>query len=254
MPYGRFMIRRLKACLNGSRRPDEHPAVPVTPSDLAAAATGAAAAGAEAVHVHPRDRAGRETLHGDAVSAAVRAIRAANPGLPIGVSTGLWICGGDPSLRAAEVARWASLPASGRPDFASVNVSEPGFQELVGLLRAAGIDAEAGVWSPSDALALPGAAVSRVLIEVIDAPAASAVAVADGILAALDEVGSVEPRLLHGENDACWPLVSHAARLGLPTRIGLEDTLVGPSGEPVRDNKHLVELANGQFRACFCGT
>ncbi|MGA3154168.1 MAG: hypothetical protein ACLQK8_01395 [Streptosporangiaceae bacterium] len=31
-------IRRIKACLNGSRSPAAHPAVPVTPAELAAAA------------------------------------------------------------------------------------------------------------------------------------------------------------------------------------------------------------------------
>jgi hypothetical protein len=36
-----------------------------------------------------------------------------------------------------------------------------------------------------------------------------------------------EPRLLHGEDSACWPLIAHAGRLKLPTRVGLEDTLAG---------------------------
>jgi uncharacterized protein (DUF849 family) len=49
--------------------------------------------------------------------------------------------------------------------------------------------------------------------------------------------------LLHGEQAATWPLVRHAGRLGLPTRIGLEDVLTGPEGDPVRDNAQLVRLA-----------
>jgi uncharacterized protein (DUF849 family) len=32
-------------------------------------------------------------------------------------------------------------------------------------------------------------------------------------------------------------------RLGLPTRIGLEDITVGPAGEPVADNADLVRRA-----------
>ena len=35
----------------------------------------------------------------------------------------------------------------------------------------------------------------------------------------------------------------HAGRLGLPTRIGLEDTLVGPDAEPIDSNADLVALA-----------
>ncbi len=55
-------IRRIRACLNGGRSPDEHPAGPATPAELAAAAEGAVAAGAEAVHVHPRAGNGAESL------------------------------------------------------------------------------------------------------------------------------------------------------------------------------------------------
>ncbi|MEV4704446.1 3-keto-5-aminohexanoate cleavage protein [Actinoplanes sp. NPDC049316] len=50
------MIRRIKVCLNGGRRPEEHEGVPVTPGQLAAAAAAAVAAGA--VHLHPRDASG----------------------------------------------------------------------------------------------------------------------------------------------------------------------------------------------------
>src|ERR1700721_2665578 len=51
------------------------------------------------------------------------------------------------------------------------------------------------------------------------------------------------PRLLHGEGDSCWPLVAQAAREGLPTRIGLEDTLAGPDGRPASGNAELVRCA-----------
>ena len=53
------------------------------------------------------------------------------------------------------------------------------------------------------------------------------------------------PRLLHGEEEGCWPLVAQAAREGLPTRIGLEDTTAGPDGEPVSGNAELVRCALG---------
>src|SRR5688572_2597966 len=123
-------ISRIKACLNGGRRPDEHPAVPITADELAAAGIEAVAAGAEALHLHPRDRAGVETLEPDDISAAVVAVRRVCPGVAVGVSTGLWISGGDVARRLATVARWADLPATARPDFASVNVGEDGFAAL----------------------------------------------------------------------------------------------------------------------------
>jgi len=141
---------------------------------------------------------------------------------------------------------WAALPEPQRPDFASANVNEPGFAQLVSALRGAGIAVEAGAWSVADAEALAGAGTGgweRILVEVIGEPAARAVPVADAILARLDAVGVTGQRLLHGEGATCWPLVAHAGRLGLATRIGLEDTTMGPDGGPVTDNAALVQLA-----------
>lgn len=250
-------IERIKVCVNGRRSRAEHRAVPVTPAEVAAAAAGAVAVGAEAVHVHPRGSDGGESLLADDVAAAVGEVRRACPAVAVGVSTGLWITGGDHRARRQMVTGWAGLAAAARPDFASVNVSEPGFRELAGLLRAAAIGVEAGVWSAGDAERLaradPAVDSLRILVEVIDAPASDAVAAADTILRRLNEVGLVAPRLLHGEDAACWSLVAHAGRLGLPTRIGLEDTLVGPSGEPIGDNAELVALALAAWTSARAG-
>jgi uncharacterized protein (DUF849 family) len=186
---------------------------------------------------------GAESLDPADIGTAVAAVRSSCPGTPVGVSTGLWITGGDVARRHATVARWADLGADQRPAFASVNVGEDGFAELVALLRRAGVDVEAGVWSPPDAERLDGVPVDRILIEILDTPAADAVAVADEILGRLDRRGVTGPRLLHGEQDACWPLIAHAGRLGLPTRIGLEDTLVTDDGRPATGNADLVSRA-----------
>jgi uncharacterized protein (DUF849 family) len=236
-------IRRIKVCLNGSRTRAEHPAVPVTPAELARAAAAAVAAGAEAVHLHPRDRDGAESLAAADVGAAVAAVRESCPGTPVGVSTGLWITGGDAARRHDAVTGLTRLPAGQRPAFASVNAGEAGFAELAGLLDRAGIGVEAGVWSAGEAELLDGVPVGRILIEILDAPAAGAVAAADRILERLDRLGVAGPRLLHGEQEACWPLIGHAGRLGLPTRIGLEDTLTGADGRPAVDNATLVRQA-----------
>jgi hypothetical protein len=82
----------------------------------------------------------------------------------------------------------------------------------------------------------------RILIEVIDVPAGQAWPSAERVLARLDELGLPVPRLLHGEGPAAWPLIDEAIRLGLPTRIGLEDVLHGPAGDPVSGNAELVRL------------
>jgi len=187
--------------------------------------------------MHPRAVDRRESLHAADIGAAVAAVRIAD--VPIGVSTGLWICDGDPDLRQRLVSGWADLPAAARPDFASVNVHEPGYAKLTAVLRDAGIGVEAGVWTVTDAETIVGP-VLRVLVEVMAPPA---VGTADRVLAVLDERRVPGPRLLHGEGAQCWPLVAHAGRLGLPTRIGLEDTLTGPAGQAVGGNADLVRLA-----------
>ena len=238
-------IWRIKACLNGRRNPDDHPALPVTPGQLAKAAAGAVAAGAEAVHLHPRGSDGRESLRSADVGAAVAAVRAACPGTPIGVTTGLWVTG-DVWTRRDEVMSWADLDAAERPDFASVNLSEDGWQELTVILADAGIAAEAGVWSVADAEATagfdPSADWLRIMVEIAGATSANATIRADEILDVLYAARLAAPILLHGEDEGCWPLVAHAGRLGLATRIGLEDVLVGPDGRDVPDNSELVRL------------
>jgi uncharacterized protein (DUF849 family) len=232
----------LKACLNGPRRPHEHPALPVTPEAIAAAAAGAVAEGAGAVHVHPKDTAGADTLDGAAVAATVRAVRAAVPGAPVGVTTGAWAASG-PRERVAAVRGWTVLP-----DFASVNWHEPGSAELAAALLDLGIGVEAGLWTP--------AAVSswldwpdrrrclRVLLEVVDdLPAPDAVAAAARLVEALGPEPGV-PVLLHGEDGSAWPVLREAGRMRLDARIGLEDVLVLPDGRPAPDNGALVAAAH----------
>jgi uncharacterized protein (DUF849 family) len=311
--FARADIHRIKACLNGGRPSDEHPALPVSPTELAKAAADAVAAGAEAVHLHPRRVDGLESLHAADVAAAIVAIRAVCS-VHIGVSTGLWISSGSVDDRYAQVSGWAGLDARERPDFASVNLSEPGYAALIELLHRTGIGVEVGVWSPADVDRLATVdGYLRILVEIVgpyaaavglplgesgvppaesgvppgesvvppaesvlppgesgvppaesgaplgesgapldesgvplgqlDDPAAHAVAAADAILARLDALTVPGPRLLHGEQAACWPLVRHAGRLGLPTRIGLEDTLTRSDGTPARDNAELVRQA-----------
>jgi uncharacterized protein (DUF849 family) len=230
----------LKACLNGARSPDEHPALPVTPTAMATDAAAGVAAGAGAIHLHPRDGDGRESLDADVVDATTRQVRAAC-GMPVGVATGAWV-EPDPERRAAFVRAWTA------PDFASVNLSEPGAEDVMRALLAGGhVGIEAGVWSVADAerLAATGLAgqLVRVLVEVIDVPREDAAGAAREIDAALDRLGITAPRLHHGEHEATWPVLQQAVVLGRDTRIGLEDTLRLPDGSRAAGNAELVALA-----------
>ena len=65
--------------------------MPQTAAELAADAAAARRAGAFAVHVHPRDTTGAQTLGARECDAAVAAIRSAVPGLPVGLSTAAFL-------------------------------------------------------------------------------------------------------------------------------------------------------------------
>jgi uncharacterized protein (DUF849 family) len=234
----------LKACLNGGITRDEHPSVPQTPAELAADAAAVVAAGAGAVHLHPRDASGAETLDADHVLAAVAAVRAAVPATPVGVTTGLWAAAGDPARRMSLVTRWTGPD---RPDFASVNLSEPGAGELAGLLADLGIAVEAGISSADDTDRLAASAfgrhVLRILVEPDGPTPDGAVALAADIEAALDRHGPTAPRLHHGEGVATWSVLRAAIRVGRDIRVGLEDTVVLEDGRPASGNRELVEAA-----------
>ncbi|MFI6233053.1 3-keto-5-aminohexanoate cleavage protein [Micromonospora sp. NPDC050784] len=227
----------LKACLNGGRGRQAHPAVPLTAAELAADAARCAALGVAAVHVHPRDETGAESLRPAVIADALSAIRTARPGLPVGVSTGAWISP-DPAARVAAVRAWSVLP-----DFASVNAHEVGAEAVAAALHERGVLVEAGLWT-LDAVAayrrwrVPA---GRVLVECMAEDEAVALADASQILAALPaDAPSV---LLHAEGPATWPVLAEAVRRGLDTRIGLEDTLALPDGSPAADNAALVAAA-----------
>ena len=154
------------ACLNGARSRAEHPVVPLSPAELAADAIAVRAAGAFAVHVHPTDRHGVPTLDAKACDAAVAAIRAAVPRLPIGVSTSAAI-NPDPFARAAALAAWRQ-----RPDFVSMNLSDLGWTGIARAALHAGIAIEAGLAVAADAEELRRSPfahqILRALVEVDD--------------------------------------------------------------------------------------
>ena len=113
----------LQAALNGPFGKDHHPTLPVSVQELARDGAACVAAGAQAIHLHPRDADGAERLDAQVVDAVVAAVRDAC-GVPVGVSTGAWI---EPDLerRLELIAGWSA------PDYASVNLSEDGAAETM---------------------------------------------------------------------------------------------------------------------------
>lgn len=232
----------VQACINGARDVTEHPGLSADASLAAADAARAVAAGAQEIHVHPKDAEGRDTLGADAVAAWLRALRSACPEVPIGVTTGAWI-EPDVEKRLALIAEWTELP-----DHASVNWHETGADRVAALLLSRGVGVEAGIWDATGLDAWSGspsrAECTRVLIELPDEAAEVVRRHAEGLIAhvRLDEPSM--PILLHGEQRSAWPALALAAELGCDSRIGLEDTLVLPDGRSAPDNAALVRAAS----------
>lgn len=186
-----------------------------------------------------------DTLDADDVARFVLAVRQACPGVPVGVTTGAW-ASPDPAARVRSVRSWTALP-----DFASVNWHEEGADDAAAALTDRGIGVEAGIW-PGEGLARWQASpwrgsCLRALVELADVPDEDAPAwVARQATPLVDGVHRLEPELpvlLHGTEGSTWAAVDLAARLGLDTRVGLEDTTRLPGGTTAAGNAQLVEAA-----------
>lgn len=231
----------LQACLNGGRSRDFHPAVPLSPDELATDAKAVIAAGAEQIHLHVRGADGKESLHPDDVVRTLAAVRAAVPGVPIGLSTGWWI---PPRGRARQehIRAWQSLP-----DYVSINLIEEDSAEVIDIALSKGIGVEAGIWSPANAEKFVANANAgrclRVLIEINEQDLSVGMASYRRIMAILDRAGIDLPRLLHGLDATVWDFYRNTFAHELDARIGLEDGKHLPDGTIARDNAALIQAA-----------
>ena len=127
---------RLMVAPNGARRSKaDHSALPLTPQDLAYCARRCQAAGADALHLHVRDSAGRHSLDAGRYREAMAEIAKSAPGMEIQITTesaGIY----DP------IAQLACLEAL-RPVSASVSVREIACDPVVAP-RLYALAAEAG--------------------------------------------------------------------------------------------------------------
>ncbi|SOR82939.1 MULTISPECIES: 3-keto-5-aminohexanoate cleavage protein [Streptomyces] len=236
----------VQVCLNGPRTAADGTAVPLTPESMAESAADAVAAGATDIHVHPKTPCGRDTLSPRVLTETLSAIRSRVP-VPVGVTTGAW-AEPDTAARLERIRSWTVLP-----DHASVNWHEPGAEEVAALLLDLGVGVEAGIWSGTDgaerfAASPLGPKVLRVLAEVTDTDPARAVVSARGLLSDLGAAHG-RPVLLHGEDGGAWPVLRLAGRLGLATRVGVEDVLVLPDGRRAGSNAELVAAGLVEYEA-----
>ncbi|MCR9255114.1 MAG: 3-keto-5-aminohexanoate cleavage protein [Alphaproteobacteria bacterium] len=231
----------IQACLNGGRTKKEVAQVPITPIELAADAQAVRAAGAGALHLHPRNAAGAESLAPDDVARVLEAVRTAVPDMPVGIGTGAWIAPGG-RARQALIDGWTVLP-----DYASVNLVEDDAPEVIEILLSKGIGVEAGLWTAADAERLVATGLGprclRVLMEMMSPDGEEAVRECGAAVAVLRSAGIDRPFLVHGQDSSQWPMVAYARERGFDARVGFEDGLLLPDGRPAPSNAALVRAA-----------
>jgi uncharacterized protein (DUF849 family) len=231
----------LEAAMNGDRRREEHPAVPRTPGELAADGLACARAGARVLHLHPFDSDDRETLAAEPCAAAVRAVRAACPGVAISLSTSAAI-ERDPERRADLIAGWTELP-----ELVTANQGEPGIVAVCEALLERGVGIEAGLLELADAHAFVESGLAprctRVLMEPLDADPEAAVAHAAAMEEVVSGAGIELEQVHHGDGVASWAVTERALARGHGTRAGIEDCPVLPDGTRASGNAELVAHA-----------
>lgn len=234
-------VTLLQVCVNGVRDVAQHPWLSADPTVVADGAARAVAAGAREIQVHPKDAAGRDSLAADDVARWVQAVRKACPGVPVGVTTGVWA---EPVVerRLEALAAWTELP-----DFASVNWHESGADEVAALLLDRGVGVEAGIWDGAGLEVWRRSPVRseclRMLIELPDEAGVKVRDHAEGLIAPVLREEPGMQILLHGEEGSTWPALDFAVARGFSTRIGLEDSLLMPDGSLAPDNAALVRAA-----------
>lgn len=238
----------LQACLNGSRTRSDHPAVPLTPEEIADDAEKAVRAGAAELHIHVRCERGDESLEAADVARTLLAVRGRVPGVPIGISTaGSFLPGSGAKMRLLR--SWQVLP-----DYVSINIHETDAEWMIAAALEQGIGVEAGLCGEADAerfAAMPGCgSCLRVLIGIHEPDQGRESAVVRRIRKVLQRSGCALPVLLHGSDRTMWPMYIEAMLQGLGGRIGLEDGTMLLSGIAAKDNEELIrtaKLIEGRF-------
>jgi len=228
----------LQAALNGDRL---HPAAPRTPAQIARDAHAAVDAGAQSVHVHAFDDAGRETLDGIVCAKVLRAIRALCKDTPISLTTSATIVG-VPMQRLRIVEAWEEMP-----DLVTANQGEPGIVELCELLLSRGVGIEAGLLTIDDARAFVRSGLAdkccRVLIEPLEDDPGIALQHAAEMEEVVLSAGIQLEQVHHGYGIACWAVNRRALERGHGIRTGFEDVTLMPDATLARGNADLVAAA-----------
>ncbi len=251
-------------------RPDQHPGLPVTPKEIAAAALEAAAAGAAIAHLHVRDpETGRGSMEVRLYEDVVERIRGENPGLILNLTTGE---GGrfvpseeDPQIAApgstlcAPEKRVAHIEKL-RPEICSLDLntmwsgaaavinSPRNIEIMARRIYACGVKPEIEIFDSSDInlarhLLESGVLKGPLMVQMVLGVRFGAAANPATMLYLASQLPGDCVWAAFGIGAREFPMAAQAWLLGGHVRVGMEDNLYIRKGELCRDNAQLVEKA-----------
>jgi 3-keto-5-aminohexanoate cleavage enzyme len=239
---------------NGARRTKaDHPALPITPAELAATAAACHRAGAAAIHLHVRDDALRHSLDPERYRVAIAAISEACPGMLIQTTTeSAGVFDLDAQVQATKALSPACL------SFALAEAVARGEARGLAVLRdlqEAGTGVQVILYSPDqirdcarllEAGLLPVDGQPRLLLvagrysATLDSDAADF----DNLYAALCDTGLADQALwmtcAFGRGEMA--ILERTIDLGGHVRVGFENAIVDAHGRPARDNAERVAM------------
>jgi len=245
---------------NGGRRTKaDHPALPMTPDELARTASECLEAGACMIHVHVRDREGRHLLDPGAYAAAEMAIRrSVGDRLVVQItSETLGRYHPEEQMAAVRATRPEAVSLALRELVADA-ASEPAFAEFMGWVRQEGIAPQFILYAPEEAVRLADL-MKRGVVPFEDIPVLFAL----GRYTAgqTSQPSDLLPYLAPG-----MPVFSHwmvcafgrreagcvtaAGLLGGHVRVGFENNLDLPDGTRANSNADLVDRAALALKTC----
>jgi uncharacterized protein (DUF849 family) len=247
---------------NGGRRTKaDHPAIPITPDEMARTASECLDAGACMIHVHVRDRQGGHLLDVDAYTETTKAIRqAVGERLVIQItSEALGIYKPEEQMAVVRATRPEAVSLALR-ELVPDDASEPAFAEFLHWLRQERIVPQIILYTPEEAIRLEEMrrrglvpfdtipvlyVLGRYTAAQTSHPADLLPFLAPGMPAFRDWMVCAFGR----HETAC---VTTGALLGGGIRVGFENNLDLPNGTRAGSNAELVREAVVALTACGC--
>ena len=222
----------------------DHPAVPITIPEIVAATRESAAAGAEALHLHIRDREGRHSLDTGLYAEALAAIDKAMPGFPVQVTTesaGRYGPDDQCALLEKLAPKWASI------SLREVARDHALARRIYAICRDNGTVVQHIVYTAEDADTLRMWQAEGVLgrdesvILVLGSYADGRAAQPTDLAPLLRSLPPVNRWMVCAFGPAEHACLRHAATLGGDLRVGFENSTTNASGTPWPDVQSSVQ-------------